>query len=610
MHAHVCPGCPWMGRDEAAQLADKAEHVSRAMAGFAELAALSVAAVRAAPRSLDYRVRAKLVADERGALGLFARGTHDVVDLPGCRVLDPRVAAAAQALRKAIHGKPWLEGADIARVDDALMVTLIARPGACDETLATLAEGLRAACPDIASIAVSRRAHGAVQLLGGAVEPLSGPSELRRHLHADGPYHYATFGAFVQAHPDVARAIYDEIVARVFAAAGSVATAGSPAAAQPPRRGPRVLELHAGSGALSLALAARGAEVVAVEGFGPACERLERAAREQKLAVTVRHGDAGEEALALARAGQRFDVVLVNPPRRGLDVDVRRAVAELAPAHAAYVSCHPPTLARDLAQLAQEGLATELLAPFDMMPLTEHVETLAWLSRAAEPAARILFEHDDFVAVLKAPHEPTTPQGEHARSLQQRVRALPGLAEAVPVHRLDVGTSGVCLFARRPELVQGVAEALATGDKYYVALAHGVVRPQGTIRRPIHEQGQRLEASTRYRRSAVIAGHSLVRVALDTGRKHQIRRHFVAIGHPLVGDGRYGDRRTNLHFSMRHGLDRPFLHCETIALSYRDARLEISAPLARDLSLVLDSLRLDDRRPSRDDGRPRAARSR
>jgi 23S rRNA (uracil1939-C5)-methyltransferase len=600
-----------MGRDEATQLADKAAHVSHAIAGFDELASLSVSPVRAAPRSLDYRVRAKLVADERGALGLFARGTHDVVDLPGCRVLDPRVAAAAQALRRAIQGKPWLEGADIAVVDDAVMVTLIARPGADDPTLGTLADTLRAACPEVASIAVSRRAHGAVQLLGGTVEPIHGPSELRRHLDAGGPYHYATFGAFVQAHPDVARAIYDEIMARVFEAAGaSMDTAGSPAAAQPPHRAPRVLELHAGSGALSLALAARGATVVAVEGFGPACERLERAAREQKLPVEVRHGDAGEQALALAQAGYHFDVVLVNPPRRGLDVDVRRAIAALAPAHAAYVSCHPATLARDLAQLAQEGLATERLVPFDMMPLTEHVETLAWLRHAATPAPRVLLDHSDFVAVLKAPHEPTTPQGEHTRSLLERVRGLPGLAEAVAVHRLDVGTSGVVLFARRPEFVEGVAAGLGAGEKIYVALAHGVVRPQGTIRRPIHEQGQRLEASTRYRRSAVVAGHSLVRVALDTGRKHQIRRHFVAIGHPLVGDGRYGDRRTNLHFSMRHGLDRPFLHCESIAITYRGERLEISAPLARDLALVLDSLRQDDRRPRSESERPRAARGR
>jgi 23S rRNA-/tRNA-specific pseudouridylate synthase len=100
----------------------------------------------------------------------------------------------------------------------------------------------------------------------------------------------------------------------------------------------------------------------------------------------------------------------------------------------------------------------------------------------------------------------------------------------------------------------------------------------------------------------VIGGHSLVRVQIETGRTHQIRRHFAGIGHPVIGDGRYGDRATVTHFALRHGLDRPFLHCARIALqlaggpSAVEARAcareqNIEAPLAADLAQVLDSLR-------------------
>jgi 23S rRNA (uracil1939-C5)-methyltransferase len=334
--------------------------------------------------------------------------------------------------------------------------------------------------------------------------------------------------------------------------------------------------------------------VVAVEAFGPSCERLSRAAREQAIALDVQHGDAGEVARRLAAQGARFDVVIVNPPRRGLDHEVRKAIAQLAPRHMAYVSCHPPTLTRDLSHLAREGLAAEELAPFDMMPLTEHVETFAWLTQRPAEVPEVLLEHDDFVAVLKAPHEPTTPQGEHAGSLLLRVQCLPGFAGAVPVHRLDVGTSGVVLFARTPERVHAISLALADGEKTYVALAQGILRAQGRIQRPIVEQGRSLEASTRYKRSEVIAGHSLVRVLLETGRKHQIRRHLAAIGHPLVGDARYGDRRTNQHFGMRHGLDRPFLHCVSLVIAYQGQRIAIDAPLAPDLMQVLESMREDD----------------
>ena len=126
---------------------------------------------------------------------------------------------------------------------------------------------------------------------------------------------------------------------------------------------PRVLELYAGSGALSLALAEAGATVLAVESFAPACERLSRAAREQRLSLEVQQGDAGVVAQALSQQGQRFDVVVVNPPRRGLDVQVREAVAHLGPQRMAYVSCNPATLARDLAHLARRASRPGSLRP-------------------------------------------------------------------------------------------------------------------------------------------------------------------------------------------------------------------------------------------------------
>jgi tRNA/tmRNA/rRNA uracil-C5-methylase (TrmA/RlmC/RlmD family) len=207
VHARSCPGCPWIDRPYDAQLAAKADFVAQTASAFPELVNLTVQPVRHADKSLGYRVRAKLVADENGALGLFARGTHDVVDIPECIVVDPLVGEGARAIRAALQRTPVLEGADIARVDDALMVTLIAAQGASDEALRTLADEVLAACPAIQSLAVSRRAHGAIQLLGGQLEGLRGPRELKRHLRTGGPYHYATFGAFMQTHPARARAV-------------------------------------------------------------------------------------------------------------------------------------------------------------------------------------------------------------------------------------------------------------------------------------------------------------------------------------------------------------------------------------------------------------------
>jgi 23S rRNA (uracil1939-C5)-methyltransferase len=291
-------------------------------------------------------------------------------------------------------------------------------------------------------------------------------------------------------------------------------------------------------------------------------------------------------------ASERPDVVVVNPPRRGLSPATRAGIARLAPELVVYVSCEAVTLGRDLADFARHGLALRALTPFDMMPLTEEVESLAILSRAEPPLPEVLHEDEHLVAVVKSPHEPTTPQGEHAGSLLERVRRLEGAREAVPVHRLDIGTSGVCLFARTPEHVPPLAAALAEGQKEYIALCKGIVRDKGSVRRPLLERGRPYEARTRYTRRDVVGGHSLVVARPDEGRKHQIRRHFASLGHPIVGDERYGDPRTNDYFVMKHFLDRPFLHCARNTLTVHGRELVLEAPLSAspDLEAVLESL--------------------
>jgi 23S rRNA (uracil1939-C5)-methyltransferase len=117
-----------------------------------------------------------------------------------------------------------------------------------------------------------------------------------------------------------------------------------------------------------------------------------------------------------------------------------------------------------------------------------------------------------------------------------------------------------------------------------------VTRPKGRIARPLLEAGKQRAAVTRYRRRAVVGGHSLLELFPEHGRKHQLRRHLAAIGHPILGDARYGQAASNHHCSHRHGLDRPFLHCASLRVSRAGRPIEIRAPLAGDLEAVLASL--------------------
>src|SRR5262249_48850797 len=152
------------------------------------------------------------------------------------------------------------------------------------------------------------------------------------------------------------------------------------------------------------------------------------------------------------------------------------------------------------------------------------VETVAILRKAPVPTPRVLFEDATCIFVDKSPHEPTTPQGEYSASLLARVRRLPGASDAVPVHRLDVGTSGVVLFARTPADVAPWQESLtgASTRKVYLAATRGVLPAKGSITRDLRDGDTVQPARTKYRRLAVFAGHGVARVMPEQGRTHQI----------------------------------------------------------------------------------------
>jgi 23S rRNA (uracil1939-C5)-methyltransferase len=403
---------------------------------------------------------------------------------------------------------------------------------------------------------------------------LLGPALHPDRLRPGAPAELVPHGAFAQVHRGQAARIQERVE-------GVVA----------PLPGRRILELYAGTGGMGLALAAAGARVTAVEAFPAAGEALRAAARDQRIdAMTGVDGDATRVAASLAAQGERFDAAVANPPRRGLPPALRRLLTSLA-GRIVYVSCEPETLARDLDHLRRLGFAGESVAPYDMIPLSGEVECVTVLHRAAAPAPRIVHEDEWLLAVEKPPFEPTTPHGEHPGSLLERVRRLPGAASAVPVHRLDAGTSGVCLFARGPAEAAELARALAASDalKQYQALVRGVTRARGQVTRPLLEEGRMLPARTRYRRVAVTGGHSLLQVFPETGRTHQIRRHLAGIGHPVLGDARHGHAASNRHLFERCGLDRPFLHLATIELTHPRSgeRQRLAAPLPGDLAAVL-----------------------
>src|SRR2546423_9897183 len=176
------------------------------------------------------------------------------------------------------------------------------------------------------------------------------------------------------------------------------------------------------------------------------------------------------------------------------------------------------------------------------------------------------------------------------------------------VHRLDRGTSGLMVIAKHDRAHEELARQFSDREveKEYIALVWGEVMAGRRIDEPIgRDPANRKKMSARARRSReavtriVRAEHlktlTLAKVAIHTGRTHQIRVHLSAIGHPIVGDALYGGVHRRVPGDLRAvtHLDRPFLHAARLAFMHpvEKRRMEFSSELPADLQRVLDELR-------------------
>ncbi len=571
-----CPGCPLGAEPYEAGLANKGRGLQTALGAYASLSP-ELSAPRAASPTLAYRLRAKLVSRGR-ALGLFERGSHRVIDVAGCRVLSPALTVATEALRELLPLP--IHGADLRETSEGVLVTLLTEQPAARARLSQAGQLLveRGAA---LSVALGVRRDGDVRLLSGEPELVVGAGTARHALSDSAPYAYAAHGGFVQAHAGQASFVYSAISQGLRARLGD-------------SRKPALLELFAGNGSLALALAQSGAHVTAVEAYAPAIALTERAAREQGLKLSAVASDATR--FMRRQAEQRFDAVIVNPPRRGLDAELRDAIGRAAPRVLVYVSCNPHTLARDAWHLQRLGLNLERAEPLDMIPWSDAIEALAWFGRAAPPAPRVLFEDEQFFAVEKAAHEAVTMTDSAAPCLLARARLLPGCRDAVPLEALAAGISGVCWFAKNPasrgklrDAAGGLAPAIT--QRTLLVLARGNLRKQGTVTR---RQGGAATRGARYQKQADVGRHSLVHVLSDDADELGTLRDFASIHHPVLGDAAHGDQASNQFFDHRHGLDRAFAHCSTSQLRVdAETTHAASSDLAPDLARVLGSLSSD-----------------
>lgn len=284
-----------------------------------------------------------------------------------------------------------------------------------------------------------------------------------------------------------------------------------------------------------------------------------------------------------------------------------------------YIADRLPQLSRSLVQrliVTGQVLVNGAPTKASYCPLPGDLIQI-WLPDQAPPAPvaeemplQILFEDEDMLVVNKPAGivvhpSPGHPTGTLVNALLTHrpdlVRAdldpqRPGI-----VHRLDRDTSGVLVVAAKREAQAALQAQFKVHQvrKTYLALLYGYLTPQvGAIEAPIerdpeHRQRMRIAieggryARTEYRVREILPGCTLVEAQPLTGRTHQLRVHFRAIHHPVVGDRVYGYRRGAI------AAPRQFLHAWKLALTHptTGAQMEFTAELPEDLAAVLRALR-------------------
>lgn len=369
-HFGACGGCDYQHLTYSAQLAAKRSAVVAALVRIGKFADAEevTADIIGSKRETGYRNKIELAArfvNGRLTVGYHRRGTSELVEVDRCLLMSKKFDRAPKALAGALRYAAGAEDFGIERASvrssadgNSAEVAIYTNPGPFPR--ARFAQVLKDALPKTTSTVralikgdMEARKITSVEVLSGAGRWTERVGDFTFEVSAP---------SFFQVNSAVAAAMVEQVL---------VALA--------PTEEDLVLDLYSGVGTFTLPLSATGAEVVAIESYGPAVRDLRRNLETNGLDALVVGGDAAREVSEFTDA----NLAVVDPPRAGLERPVVEALLESPITTLAYVSCDPATLARDLRLLVDGGYTLTSVTPYDMFPQTSHVENVAVLTRDA-----------------------------------------------------------------------------------------------------------------------------------------------------------------------------------------------------------------------------------
>ena len=374
--AKLCGGCDFWHMDYEEETRLKAGRVKTCLNRLGG-EALTEVPILAAPDCRGYRNKAQYpVAQKKGRAyaGFFRAGTHDVVENRRCLILPEEIDAVKDAVmdyvnqfRVSVYDEASHTGllrhiyVRRGAVSGQILVCLVCNGEKLPKVEALLSR--LQTIPGFTTLVLSVNTKKGNAVLGDRFITLYGPGYIEDTLC--GLSFRLSPRSFYQVNHHQAQRLYETAIEQ----AGIT-------------KNDTVLDLYCGVGTITLAMASAAGKVIGVEVIPQAVEDAKDNARRNGIEnAEFFCGDAGQAALALERNGVRPDVVVVDPPRKGLNADTIEALSRMAPRRIVYVSCDPATLARDVALLKQRGYQLSSATAADLFPRCAHVESIVCLSR-------------------------------------------------------------------------------------------------------------------------------------------------------------------------------------------------------------------------------------
>ena len=372
----LCGGCALRHMDYEQELALKQAHVQSCLTRIGGQT-ISALLITGAAQTDGYRNKVQFPVQEqdgRPVAGFFSGKTHRVIPVRHCRIQPD----CADAIRGAVLA--WMEQYHIRAYDEQthtgyirhiyirfgaesgqILVCIVANCAQLPKKKQLVA-ALLAAEPDITTIVFSPNTKKGNTVLGTEFHPLYGDGTITDTLC--GLQFRLSAPAFYQVNHAQAERLYEKAV-QLAGLTGNET----------------VLDLYCGTGTITLCLARHAKKAIGVEIVPQAIEDAKfNAAQNGMENAEFFCMDAGQAAKMLADRRTRPDVIVVDPPRKGISADVIEAISAMAPQRVVYVSCDPATLARDLKLLTAAGYTLQTAEAFDLFPRCAHVETVVLLS--------------------------------------------------------------------------------------------------------------------------------------------------------------------------------------------------------------------------------------